>query len=234
MFDVNNEEIEFSQIDLENLELDINQATFANSPTVKEYCVPIFVQSNNISNGDFVGNGLIVGDKLITAAHVIKQRTSVFKFGNEFFSITNDNLIYIEDSGFDSEQQVYKDLAIIRLEEKKNDICLNRDDIVEESVVFISPYDYSHKAQQQLNRFCTKGRVITKNYLSVETNMVWKNCIRMFFVGGLRAGNSGSAVYKDDIVYGFLLKGVDGRCDSYCILDAKYIAEILENIENEW
>lgn len=232
MFDVNNEEIEFSQIDLENLELDINQATFANSPTVKEYCVPIFVQSNNISNGDFVGNGLIVGDKLITAAHVIKQRTSVFKFGNEFFSITNDNLIYIEDSGFDSEQQVYKDLAIIRLEEKKNDICLNRDNIIEDSKVFVSPYNYSNKAQQQLNRFYTNGRVIAEKYRSVETDMVWNNCIRMSFLGGLYEGNSGSAVYRDDVVFGFLLKGVAGRNDHYCILNARYVAEILDEIEN--
>ena len=198
-----------------------------------KYLVPLYLEKNESS---FVGNGVIVGSYLITAAHVApshnkKERcpSLYYKYENEFKKVKNDYVFY-DGRNTEVEVGVSNDLIIFNLDDIIGEFVCNDVPIKKGTRLYVSPYTYfedENKTKSKQN-ICV---VTSIGALSFDKATIWKNCYRVYNSEGFRPGNSGCALFRKNVLYGILIVGGDIECDvrNYTILDANYINQIITN-----
>lgn len=194
-----------------------------------KYLVPIFT-SNSIST--FVGNGVIVGSYLITAAHVAKNKEENFpilyyKYEDEFRMVSDDDAIF-DGRKVKSKNGNCNDLIVYKLDGIVGGFKCNDTSVERGTKLYTSFYTYLDNGRVVFDRnLCVVDSLGT---LSLDKTTYWQNCYRVYNSRGFVPGNSGCAFYCDDVLYGILLGGSEPRYGvyKYTVLDASYIKHIIE------
>lgn len=196
---------------------------------IEKYLVPIFTSE---SESSFVGNGVIVGSYLITAAHVARNNEMGFSFlyyrFENGFKMVRDQDVVFDGRIVVSNNGNCNDLIIFKLEGIIGNLKCNDASIEKGTKLYSSFYSYNNdKGNIVLERnVCV---VIHIGTFSLDMTTQWKNCFRVYNSHGFISGNSGCAFYKDGVLYGILLGGSDPqyRVNKYTVLDARYIKHII-------
>lgn len=217
-----------NDFDFTRCKLDL-ESEMDSSTNIHPYLVPIYTDGCKESN--FNGNGVIIGDKLITASHVIKGALLIyFRFDSHLVEITADTKIF--DGECKHEHGNSYDLAIFKLTDIDSPIRLEPSEPVINQHLSASPFNYNKKLNAVTCVSC-QGAINCLTHTSINSclqKQIFKNCFTISYIGGLNPGDSGCALYWNDTVYGILLSGVDMDTRSYKVLKSSFILDIIKNL----
>lgn len=213
------------QIDTEHEAIDYPEGT--------DFIVPLFEHTQMNTHK---GCGIFVGDYLVTVGHVaidsdrnpLSELYAFFK--GDFIRIGNENLVY-DGRGKKDIDGIHDDLLLYYMPQINSPFCLNEQDIHKGQTLYTMPYDYIEETDnvQRHGNECTITSVHGKE---INGDNVWVNCFTVNNPCIFYSGNSGSALFRKDVVYGILIggdsTGNNGR--KYCVLDARYIKAKLDNL----
>ena len=185
------------------------------------------------------GCGVIVGDYLVTAGHVAKDKTTEGLL-NDIFVLFRGNFVDLhkEDIVYDGREnkdvdEIHDDL-IIYLFNVQSPLCLNDDGLKEDLLLYSKYFDYDDSTDR-LQPFKTECNVITIQSSSLDNTIKWSNCFIVNNPSAFKEGNSGCPVYRKQDVYGILLKEKryqnSDRC--YTFLSAGYIIQKINEYEHQ-
>lgn len=202
-------------------------------PEGTNYIVPLFEHTQMKTHK---GCGIFVGNYLITVGHVAidsdrNPLSELYTYYNvSYIRIGNESIIY-DGRGKKDFDGIHDDLIVYYVPEVNSPFCLNEQDIREGQTLYTMPYDYieeTDKVQRHGNE-CTITSVHGKE---LNGDNIWKNCFMVNNPSLFCSGNSGSALFRKNIVYGILIGG-DGTGNNgrkYCVLDARYIKTKLDEL----
>lgn len=210
-----------------------------------EYLVPIFLEKDDICPQ---GNGVIIGSYLITAAHVAQSEDKSINYNKLYYkhdgSIKEVNNEYLVHDGrnVNDKDGCRDDLIIYKLDKSYDFFKFCNDELRENmnltSMPFICDKDNGIVRPFYITAYYIGQSYISK-YTQEETNC-YRNCyyVKCRFNDKYINGNSGCALFVDDILYGILIavKGYGSKCnvfeiENYTVLDAKYIKECIDEYE---
>lgn len=192
-----------------------------------EFIVPIFTKPEKSFH---CGCGVIVDGLLITAGHVAKDQESktplhslYVLFHDKFISLLDENIIY-DGRNNDDRNGIHDDLIVYSCGIANSPFVLNGEPISEGLGLYTWPIDYDDDTGKMLchGNECT----VTSLHASPFNckNGVWSNCFIVNNPGIYQHGNSGSALYRKNEVYGILLGGGNDT-RMYKAMDANYIKQ---------
>lgn len=205
-----------------------------------KYCVPIYAGEKG---SIFRGSGVIVGNYLITAAHVAQTAPDEFGRKNNYSTLYyrfEGKMIKIEDSqlvhdgrGYHLHCENYDDVIIYQLNGITSSFVLynGRPEISLKLAAFL----YNRKN-------CDSDVVIDNKHICKVTStevkyeqrcIHWKNCFHITENKGnsfIVSGNSGGPVLRDGVVYGILTRdNVVGTVGT--VIDSQYIQKCIDEGE---
>lgn len=204
--------------------------------TSEEYLVPIFAKNDETLS--FRGNGVIVGSYLITAAHVAQTehgdnnyKIIWYQYKGELLEATDEDIIHdgrnvgVIDGNND-------DLIIYKLKDILGSFICNGGEIHKSMELIAYPYTNFD------GKLVKSGGICKIDSLNVESGkgdgIIWKNCFKVNYPFRCTYGNSGSAVFVKNVLYGILIEKYDiGEGAFGKVIDARYIKNIIEKYELE-
>ena len=183
----------------------------------REYIVPVFIGC------DFIGNAFFVGNYLITAYHVLNNKSNIkFRFKGEWYEF-DDNCLLLKEYPQDFQEQAsfgYQlDLAVYKMNDK------------------LSPLEFEDVNTSELCRYLGYNYLDEGNIDFVETNDIkvsivsyhyplYGNPIRLnnvlsSYKSSAIEGNSGGPLFQNGKVVGMLVAVNGHRQDLY--IDSRYI-----------
>ena len=195
-----------------------------------KYMVPIFTSNNDST---FVGNGVIIGSYLITAAHVAKNEEENFpvlyyRYEDEFKMVSDDAVIF-DGRKVKSKNGNCNDLIVYKLDGIVGDFKCSDTAVKKGTKLYASFYTYLDDGKIMFDRsVCIVDSI---GPLSFDKATKWQNCYRVNNSRGFISGNSGCAFYRGDVLFGILLGGSEPGFGvyKYTVLDANYIRHILDS-----
>lgn len=209
------------------------------------FLVPLFAEDNDSS---LIGNGAIIGHYLITAAHVAIKRnrrnpsdavlieTLFYIFEHKFHKVCTTDIAHI-NTNIDYDNEIHDDLAVFDIGKTYNSFKLYEKDIELGLETLSFAYNY------QLGMM--EGQKNTSKIISINTNacenaqVEWKNCFRVLSKNRFNHGESGCALFRQNVLYGIFIRWyrykedkLERRCE-HVILNSKYIKEIIDKIEKK-
>lgn len=166
---------------------------------VMDYIVPIY------SEGEFNGTGFIVGNKLITAAHVVISKENVCHFlyrGNNL-CLGPDNIIlyeYPKEKCMQGQDNIYLDLAIYNLENKESPLEFRKPQM--SYPCFLQGYSASLHIDTYTNIYLGNRDLY---YQSQEEKHIQVNNTYIVINGQCISGNSGSPLFQGEYIVGMLV-----------------------------
>ncbi|MCR4848598.1 MAG: hypothetical protein K5920_07115 [Bacteroidales bacterium] len=206
-----------------------------------KYMVPLFIVKNDDT---FIGNGVIIGKYLVTAAHVsicstCKRNIQYLYFRYEGYYVEiNDSMVVFDGrcgSGKVSPDKCgnHDDLIVYELNEIYNSFKLSDNSIKPGDELANSPFrrDGHNRYIIKQDKFVCKVVALKEGRLGNQT-YPWENCFRVTNEWFFSPGNSGSALFKKDVVYGILITAnQDGHGPCGTVIEAKYIKIIIDKYE---
>lgn len=200
-----------------------------------KYLVPIFAKEDE--ELIFRGNGVIVGSYLVTAAHVAQTEHHEnypviwYKFEGELLKVSDENRVHdgrnvgVIDGDND-------DIIIYKLENVIGSFVCNGEEIHESMKLFAYPYTNFDDKLVKSGGMCKIQSLEVRS--GKEDNLIWKNCFKVNYPFRCTYGNSGSAVFVKNVLYGILIERYDiGEGAFGKVIDARYIKNIIEKYELE-
>lgn len=194
-----------------------------------KYLVPVFASK---SFSSFVGNGVMVGSYLITAAHVAKSKEENFpilyyKYEDEF-KMVNENDVVFDGRNVEPEDGICNDLIVFKLNGVIGSFKCNDASVEKGTKLHTSFYTYLDNGKLMFDR--NLNVVDSVGTLSFDKTTKWNNCFRVYNEYGFVPGNSGCAFYLNNVLYGILLGGSEPGfgVNKYTVLEASYIRQILD------
>ena len=186
------------------------------------------------------GCGVIVGNYLVTAGHVAKEKTTgallhnIFvRFKSTFIELKDDDIVYDGRQNEDADG-VHDDLIIYRFKEVSSPFCLNNNELTVGLCLCAKTFDYDGHIDD-LQSVETVCEVFSLQSSSSDNKNKWSNCFVVNNPSTFKEGNSGCPVYRKQDVYGILLK--DKRCQNsdrcYTFLSAGYIIQKINEFEHQ-
>lgn len=225
LFDLNPQEDDDWQLDIGHEAIDY--------PEGNNYIVPLFEKTQIKTQK---GCGIFVGNYLITVGHVAidSDRNPLPElyayFNDDYIRIGNESIIY-DGRGKIDVDGVHDDLIVYYVPGINSPFCLNEQDIRVGLSLYTMPYDYieeTNKVQRHGNE-CRITSVLGKE---LNGENIWTNCFMVNNPCIFCSGNSGSALFRKNVVYGILIggDGIGNNGRKYCVLDARYIKAKLEEL----
>lgn len=205
-----------------------------------KYFVPIFIAKDD--KDSFNGNGVIVGKYLITAAHVAicnKCKRNIpklyYNYNGNIKEINNKMRIHdgrgIKGKVKADKDGIHDDLIIYEIDDLFSPLQLSEDSL-------------GNGNKLEMWTFWKKDEsVITREYwncsMTEESVMIdgaiAENCFKASNdYGFFHPGNSGSVLYKDNVIYGMLIKANQkGKGSLGTFLRSSYIKKIIEEYETK-
>ena len=185
--------------------------------------VPIFI---NKEFTEFVGNGVIIDSYLITAAHVAQSEDKkicyeylYYIYDDKRYEVKDEQIVH-DGRNYNYTDSIHDDLLIYKLNDNYNSFKFYEEEPSVDKLFYSKLHDYNKEnniIKSYYNKSIYKGR-----------NEKWENCFDVHGIFRYNDGDSGCAVYRDDILYGILIIG-NYDTNIYKIIDAKYIKECVEN-----
>ena len=228
---------DFSEI--ENWTLDIDAPESLDDTNLHRYLVLFYREEGQ--EDTWCGSGVIVGNYLITVAHVMRETKEpipylYYKYDGGFFRVDSTDIIYDGRERLDDiTSHIHDDLLVFRLSDISSPLVLN-------NAGFETPLDvYAWRCLGDNRGSCgtqyqimqQKGIRYDEDYMVKKSPFFWDNCL--LTNGDFVGGNSGTPIYRQNVVYGLLIGETrthlyPGRCDLYNCIDARYVSEILNHI----
>ena len=232
-------------IGFENIELDLNENPFLpqkqavqfedfHCAEYDKYMVPLFSDEDKT---DFRGNGTIVGQYLITVAHVAQSepdeldRTTnlselYFPFEGKTVKVTNDDRVY-DGRGCRLHDDNLDDIIVYELVDIYGAFELNNDPIIKSFEMANMWYHRENDTDMIVRPHKYLCEVISLD-AKFRGHHVWKNCFTIRNQWQIFNGNSGGAVFRNNIVYGIV-----SRAYSFngIMIDARYIKGKIDEYE---
>ncbi len=238
-FEVQN--MHLKQHDIENFIIDIDGSESLDDTKLHKYLVRLYLEKGN--EDSWCGSGVIVGAYLITVAHVMMDKDTksffdqlLYTYENEQYCVTECDIVYDGRLDlYDDVNNIHHDLLVFKLPPCfSSPFVLNNSD-------FGIPLDVCAKTDG--NRYgysfdiykIIKGEGVHHNEIQPGKyeQIMWDNCF--LTTGKFIPGNSGTPVYRHEIVYGLLIGKTwlpDNPCQEfYNFIDARYIRMIIAEIE---
>lgn len=202
--------------------------------TSEKYLVPIFAKDDETLS--FRGNGIIVGSYLVTAAHVAQTPHGnsnypaiMYQYDGELQEVTDEDIVHdgrnvgVIDGNND-------DLIIYKLKDILGGFICNEREIHKSMELIAYPYTNFD------GKLVKSGGICKIDSLKVESGkgdgVIWKNCFKVNYPFRCTYGNSGSAVFVKNVLYGILIeKYLKGEGTFGKVIDARYIKKHIEEYE---
>ena len=204
-------------------------------PSLSKYIVAFFRDENEIH---WCGSGVIVGNLLITAAHVMMEKKTkkhlpflYFKFEHCIRRVEKKDIVYDGRDKFDDEDEHNPhDLIVFKLSDISSPFVLNVFDFDIPLAVYARTYleDKKSTSGTTYKIVLKKGFRNDQNYLFNIESFDWNNCL--LTTGNFAVGNSGTPIYRKNMVYGILIGETinpDYRFRIFNFLDSRYIQETI-------
>ena len=199
-----------------------------------KYLVPVFAKENG--NLVFRGNGVIVNSYLVTAAHVAQTEHGDKNYQALFYQF-EDNLLEVtdEDMVHDGRNKGVingnnDDIVIYKLDDVANGFICNEEDIRESLELLAYPYTNFGGKLVKSGGMCKIQSLKVES--GKEDSLVWKNCFKVNYPFRCTYGNSGSAVFVKNVLYGILIeKYIIGEGAFGKVIDARYIKKYIDEYE---
>ena len=205
------------------------------NPTLSKYIVALF---RDVDETHWCGSGVIVGNLLITVAHVmIEKKTGkhipflYYKFENRIRRVDKKDFIYDGREKLDDEDEHNPhDLIVFKLSGISSPFVLNASDFDIPLPVYARTYleDKKSTGGTTYKIVLKKGFRNDQNHLFNIESFEWYNCL--LASGNFASGNSGTPIYRKNKVYGILIGETvhpDYRYRIFNFLDARYIQETI-------
>lgn len=210
------------------------------NPTLSKYIVALFRDKDEIN---WCGSGVIVGNLLITVAHVmIEKKTGkhipflYYKFENRIRRVDKKDFIYDGREKIDDEDEHNPhDLIVFKLSGISSPFVLNDSDFDIPLPVYARTYleDKKSTSGTTYKIVLKKGFRNDQNHLFNIESFEWYNCL--LASGNFASGNSGTPIYRNNKVYGILIGETvhsDYRFRIFNFLDARYIHKTISKYFN--
>ena len=202
------------------------------------FLVPVYIDKDD--KVIFNGNGVIVGNYLITADHVVHHedengqitRTAFFEYMNNLINVVDKQIVYKGKEGVELwESSEHDDICVYRLNGVKGNFKLfeqlpNVSPLKSGLQLVMKPYRKDLKTcngVKQERRECVVYKVLDNqskkaNCFSIKLNS-----------DTIHNGYSGSALFRKNVVYGILIANKPiGFGDSGTVIKADYIKKCIE------
>lgn len=166
---------------------------------ISDYIVPIYCEE------EFNGTGFIVGNKLITAAHVVisKENVCYFLYKEKRISIGPDNNIlyeYPKEKGLQGKNELYLDLAVYKL--GKVDSPLELGNLQMSDPCFYQGYSSPFQIDTFTNLYLDDKDWY---YQSQEEKHIPVRNTYTVLNGQCKNGNSGGPLFQGEYIVGMLV-----------------------------
>ena len=198
-----------------------------------KYLVPIFAKENETL--EFRGNGVIISSYLVTAAHVAQSghgdynyQTILYQYEDKLLEVTDENVIHdgrnvgVIDGDND-------DLIIYKLKDVIGVFVCNEEEIHESMKLFAYPYTSFECKLVQSGGMCRIQSLEVES--GREDGLIWRNCFMVNYPFHCTYGNSGSAVFVKNVLYGILIEKHDIEGAFGKVIDARYIKKYIDEYE---
>ena len=206
-----------------------------------KFLVPLFVFKGD--ERSFLGNGVIVDNFLITAAHVAVCSTCrrsihriYYRIEREYIEVNDEMLIHDGRDPYGRlVHDVYNyhdDLIIYELNVKYNSFKLSDEPVQLDDEFALWPYERDSKNEGVINPRKSVCRVtaINNGRLGKKT-YDWQNCFIVENNSQIISGHSGSALFINDTVCGIIItaskRGFVGTA-----IEAKYVSDVISVFNN--
>ena len=204
-------------------------------PSLSKYIIAFFRDENEIH---WCGSGVIVGNLIITAAHVMTEKKSkknlpflYFKFENSIRRIEEKDIIYDGRVRLiDEDEHNPHDLIVFKLSDISSPFVLNTFDFDIPLAVYARTYleDKKSTSGTTYKIVLKKGFRYDQYSLFNLESFEWHNCL--LTTGNFASGNSGTPVYRNNTIYGILIGETihpDYHFRIFNFLDARFIQETI-------
>lgn len=204
-------------------------------PSLSKYIIAFFRDEDE---KHWCGSGVIVGNLLITAAHVMMEKKTkrhlsflYFKFENCIRRIEEKDIVYDgRDNLYDDIDHIHHDLIVFKLLDISSPFVLNAFDFDIPLSVYARTYMEDKKSTSGTfyKIILKKGFRNDQNHLFKIESFEWHNCL--LTTGNFAPGNSGTPIYRKNKVYGIFIGETvhpDYRYRIFNFLDARYIQETI-------
>lgn len=185
--------------------------------------VPIFA---NKELNEFVGNGVIIDSYLITAAHVAQSEDRktryeylYYIYDNKKYEVKEEQVVH-DGRNYNYTDSIHDDLLIYKINDNYNSFKFYEEEPSVDMLLYSKQHDYNNE-NHVMNSYYNKS-------IYKRRNKEWENCFDVHGIFHYNKGDSGCAVYRDNILYGILIIG-NNDTNIYKIIDAKYIKYCIEN-----
>ena len=217
LFDSNPPEDDVWQLDIGHEAIDYPEGT--------NYIVPLFEHTQRNTHK---GCGVFVGDYLITAGHVATSDGNPLSelyayYNGRYIRVGNESIIYDGRGNIDVDG-LHDDLIVYYVPGIKSPFRLNEQSVEVGQSLYTMPYDYIEEIDE-IRRHGNECRITSLQGKVLNGDGFWRNCFSVNNPCIYHSGNSGSALFHKNVVYGLLIGG-DGTGNNgrwYTILDARYI-----------
>lgn len=213
-----------------------------NIRSLHKYIVAFYLEAEN--EDSWCGSGVIIGNHLITVAHVMIDKHSksffskiYYKYEKIFHMVTNNDIVYDGRDGLnDDTDNIHHDLLVFKLPDNSKSFVLNADDFEVPVEVFAkSDGGYKYGYSFIKCKIIRKEGVHYKDYNPLNGELTkWENCL--LTTGCFSEGNSGTPIYLQNTVYGLLIGNtcLPDYPDKvfYNFIDARYIEKIIAETAN--
>ena len=206
--------------------------------SLSNYIIAFFRDENE---KHWCGSGVIVGNLLITVAHVMMENKEplpylFFRFENRIRRIDVRDIIYDGRKGlYEDYGNLHHDLIVFKVSDISSPFVLNTSDFVIPLSVHARKYveDKRSTSWSTYKILMKKGFKNDRKLRLKKESIEWNNCL--LTNGDFAYGDSGTPIYRENVVYGLLI----GRTvhPNYSLndkifnfLDARYIQETI----TEW
>lgn len=200
-----------------------------------KYLVPIFAKEGEALI--FRGNGVIVGSYLVTAAHVAQSKYHEnyeviwYKYEGELLKVSDENRVH-DGRNVGVINGDNDDIIIYKLENVIGTFVCNEEEIYERMNVFAYPCKYIDGKVRYGGGICNIASLEVKS--SEKDNVVLKNCFKVGYPFRCGYGDSGSAVFVKNVLYGILIEMYTRNEGAYGkVIDARYIKKCIDKYELE-
>ncbi len=237
------ETFEFSE--MEDWTLDIGVPESLDDSTLHRYLVLFYREDRQ--DDTWCGSGVIVGNYLITVAHVMRDKETkepipylYYKYDGLFYRVDSTDIIYDGRERLDDESShVHDDLLIFRLSDVSSPFVLNEADYESVNNVYARAYlgEGREYCGSQYSILMRKGIMYEDDYMLKKTPFLWDNCL-LVASNTFIEGDSGMPIYRNNIVFGLLIGETrsslyPGREDLMNFIDARYISKKIAEIEKK-
>lgn len=229
----------FDFTEIGNWTLDIDVPESLDNTKLHRYLVLFYREDGQ--DDTWCGSGVIVGQYLITVAHVMREKETkepipylYYKYDEHFYRVDSTNVIYDGRERLDDRtSRIHDDLLIFRLSGISSPFVLNDTDFETPIDVYAWRYigDNRGSCGTQYLIMLQKGIRYDEDYMEKRSPFFWDNCL--LTNGDFIEGNSGAPIYRQNTIYGLLIgETKDYHCPErnlFNFIDARYILAIINH-----